>query len=1065
MNKRFAESFKNPSSEYRGAPFWAWNGTLEEEELRRQIRQMHTMGLGGFFMHSRVGLGTPYLTEEWFDKIKACIDEAEKLGMRAWLYDEDRWPSGAAGGIVTANREYRMRALRMDDITRSVKSKSSKSSAKTSSRRDDEKPLALFTVRLKKGELVEYTRVKGTAIPNELPRGNKLLAFTIEVDEDNSWFNDQAYLDTLNKEAVREFVRVTHEAYKREVGDRFGKTVPGIFTDEPNYSRWSGDQAPWTGTLPEVFEERYGYDLMDRLPELFFQLADEPVSQARYHYYDCITELFVDAFGREIFDWCEANGFEYTGHLLLEDSLSAQTSRVGSCMRFYEYMQAPGMDLLTEHWRVYDTAKQVSSAARQFGRKWRLTETYGCTGWDFPFLGHKNLGDWQAVLGINLRCQHLSWYTMEGQAKRDYPAGIFYQSPWWESYSKVEDYFARVNVAMTEGQEVRDLLVVHPVESMWTRRPVNQQTHGRGQDSEEYIREMNRELATLRDSLLFEHIDFDYGDEDILARHGSAAKSKGTAVLKVAKADYRAAVVPPMVTIRSTTLRLLEKFAKAGGTVVFVGEPPKYVDALPSEAAVELAAGCARVSTIGPKVPAAVEASCRRVSVTDTKGKEIPSALYQLREDSKAFYLMVTNSGHKPKELIPEWLDDTMVRDRTTAFPEVTVRLDEATDERPIELGADSGEFVSTAARKSKSGWSVTTSLPPSGSRLFMFPKRKLAKAGKNGIKVGKQTPMKEGSVKKLTGRWDYTLTEGNVLVLDKPRFRIGNGKWKSEPDVLKADHAIRDAMKIRRRGGRMVQPWARPKNTNPKRVDLGLEYTFEIESLPSGELFLAIERPDTFAVCVNGNPISMDAECGWWCDRSLRRLPLPPEFLKRGENLISMRCDYTEEHPGLEIVYLVGGFGVEIEDGGLVMTDLPKKLKAGDWVTQRLPFYSGSVGYRTVVDGGLPEKSRMMVRVPEYRGVAVRVLVNGEVAGITAWEPNEVDITDLLQEGPNDVVIEVLGHRRNSHGPLHCTEKWPSWTGPDQFDTEGEEWTDDYQLVPCGLMKPPVLAEMEPEK
>ena len=91
-------------------------------------------------------------------------------------------------------------------------------------------------------------------------------------------------------------------------------------------------------------------------------------------------------------------------------------------MRFYEHMQAPGMDLLTERWRIYDTAKQVSSVARQFGRKWRLTETYGCTGWDFPFAGHKALGDWQTALGINLRCQHLYWYTMKGEAKRDYPA-------------------------------------------------------------------------------------------------------------------------------------------------------------------------------------------------------------------------------------------------------------------------------------------------------------------------------------------------------------------------------------------------------------------------------------------------------------------------------------------------------------------------------------------------------------------------------------------------------------------------------------------------------------------
>ena len=55
---------------------------------------------------------------------------------------------------------------------------------------------------------------------------------------------------------------------------------------------------------------------------------------------------------------------------------------------------------------------------------------YGGSGWDFDLKGHKALGDWQALMGINLRCPHLSWYTMEGEAKRDYPASILHQSAW-----------------------------------------------------------------------------------------------------------------------------------------------------------------------------------------------------------------------------------------------------------------------------------------------------------------------------------------------------------------------------------------------------------------------------------------------------------------------------------------------------------------------------------------------------------------------------------------------------------------------------------------------------------
>ena len=139
-------------------------------------------------------------------------------------------------------------------------------------------------------------------------------------------------------------------------------------------------------------------------------------------------------------------------------------------------------------------------------------------------------------------------------------------------------------------------------------------------------------------------------------------------------------------------------------------------------------------------------------------------------------------------------------------------------------------------------------------------------------------------------------------------------------------------------------------------------------------------------------------------------------------------------------------------------MTKMPASLRIGDWVSQGLPFYSGSVGYCRRFRPGLRKKERLFVQVPEYQGAAVRVLAGGQSAGIIAWEPNEVEITDLIGGGPTEVRIEVIGHRRNSHGPLHLAKKSPAFTGPGEFVSSGDEWTDAYQLVPCGLMAPPRL-------
>lgn len=99
MESQFDKMFANPPSRFRGAPFWAWNCRLDSEMMTRQIEYFKEMGLGGFHMHCRTGLDTPYMSEEYLKIVKDCVEKAQEEGMYAWLYDEDRWPSGAAGGL------------------------------------------------------------------------------------------------------------------------------------------------------------------------------------------------------------------------------------------------------------------------------------------------------------------------------------------------------------------------------------------------------------------------------------------------------------------------------------------------------------------------------------------------------------------------------------------------------------------------------------------------------------------------------------------------------------------------------------------------------------------------------------------------------------------------------------------------------------------------------------------------------------------------------------------------------------------------------------------------------
>jgi hypothetical protein len=1044
MDAKLLAELLEPGNEYRGAPFWSLNGKLEPDELRRQIRVFHRMGMGGFFMHSRIGLETPYLSDEWMGCMAACIDEAGKLGMKAWLYDEDRWPSGYAGGMVTKKPQFRARKLVLEVIDKAGRFKWTPS------------VVAAYTARVDGDKASDVKRLKKGHIPR-LAKGQSILAFRVQVDECSSWYNGFAYLDTMNHKAVGEFIRVTHQAYAKRFGDDFGKTVPGIFTDEPNVKEYTKARTPWTDALPRVFRRRYGYDILDHLPEVLFEVDGRKLSPAARDMHDCTTFLFVDAYARQIRDWCQKHNLMHTGHVLSEETPYSQMKNCGSAMRFYEYMQAPGIDVLTQHMREYDTARQVSSVAHQFGQRWRLSETYGCTGWDFTWEGHKAVSDWQAALGINLRCQHLSYYTMAAEAKRDYPASISFQSPWWQDYSTVEDYFARINVLMSRGSEVRDVLVLHPLESMWAIPTRDEQAR----------KAINEDNWRLRDNLLAANIDFDYGDEDILARHGRVTKKDGRPVIRVGKADYKVVVVSCMLTMRGSTLRLLRQFRQAGGKVVFAYEVPQFVNARPSGLPLLLSEGCTVTKGSKARLIASLEPE-RRVSITDVAGNQINASLYCLREDRDAFYLFVCNTGYKSFPKFDEGAlysgYDAAVSHRES-FPSVLIRVFGRGEGTPLEVNTSTGEVVAADGNVAANGWVIRTSLPTLGSRLFVLPKSKV----KGRFEAVRK--LRDVSTKSIRpAKWSIHLSEENCLVLDRPRYRIGDGSWQKPGEILHIDDQVRNALGVPLRKEAMVQPWMVKKPANPRRTSVMLEYSFEAAALPAGAVCLGIESVQTFEASINGYPIDMNVDAGWWVDKSLRRIPFDASLIRPGTNTLSLVCDYSELHPGLEIIYVLGEFGAKASGTQAVMTKMPGTLRTGDWSRQGLAFYGGNVCYTAKIATRLRKGERLFVILPEYAGTAARVLVDGKPAGVIAWAPNEVDITDYVTADSSTLGIEILGHRRNSHGPLHCTPPHVRSCGPREFRVPPYDpakpafmrsrgyWSDDYVLVPMGLTASPAL-------
>ncbi len=1017
------QSFQSPANAYRGKPFWSWNGKLDKEELLRQMRVIQQMGFGGFFMHSRTGLATEYLGDEWFNLVNVCADEAEKLGLEAWLYDEDRWPSGSAGGKVTRDPQYRTRYLRLTVVPGGQFTWS-----------DD--ILAAFAASVDGINFHDAVRIVKETDPKQFA-DRSVLKFTVQLMQPNSFYNGATYLDTMNPKATARFIEVTHDQYAQRCGARLGKSIKGIFTDEPHRGMImstfgaAGDNpewlVPWSDGLPATYQKRFGADLIDQLPELFLRKDGEAVSPVKWQYVETAQQMFLDNFVRPINDWCEQHHVILTGHVLHEDTLACQVVPNGSMMRNYEYMGYPGIDLLTEGNRNYWVAKQLDSAAHQFGRKWRMSELYGVTGWQFNFESHKNVGDWQALFGINLRCPHLSWYTMKGEAKRDYPASILHQSAWWPYYNFVETYFARLGLLMQAGEPATDVLVVNPVESLWAQiRPG--WCNGLS-SADPRLQQLEKAYQQLFQWLTGHQIDFDYGDEDHIARHGQVAKANdGKPRLQIGQAKYRTVIVPQMDTIRSTTLEKLEQFLAAGGSVIVTQSPPQYVDAKRNERASKMAGAklvpfeaAALLKAVSAAVPAVIE-------VVDADNRPVEDVLARVWQQGDKTIVVALNSN------------------RARPRPGATIRFAGAGAVEKWSCVSGARERIPSS--QSKPGILEVKYDFPAGGELALVT----AKASGSETAARPAAKYVDESIK---GPLEFELAEPNVCVLDRVRFRVDDVAWQSDREILKADQAIRDLLKLPRRGGEMLQPWfvAQQKPTPKARVTL--DYDFQIGTMPKNDIELALETPELFDVKVNGTALDKQQTNGWWVDPCFVRVKLPLAMLRTGDNSIEVSGQFHEA-VDLEAMYLLGAFGVKIDGTKRRLEKLPDRLDIGTVANQGLPFYGGEITYRLPVPKAPAAGQKVRLSLPAFEAACV---IAGDFSAehMIAWPPMEADVTDLVKQG-GVLPLKVVLTRRNTFGPLHLVPMRSDAYGPGHWVTEGGAWTDSYQLWPAGLLESPRL-------
>lgn len=956
-------------------PFWSWNDKLEKAELVHQIEQMKNNGIEGFFMHARAGLRTPYMSEEWFQMIEACLDKADELGMQAWAYDENGWPSGFADG-------------RVPDLGLEHQQKSLQFLIWEGQEFSQENVIAFF----KKTE-TGFERI------DTLEKGS--LVFYYQVNP--------YYVDVFNRETISYFLKFTHEKYYERFGERFGSSLKGFFTDEPQFCK-----SPWSFVFPKEFRNTYGYEIENHLPLLFFE--EDGYEAVRSDFRCLVAKLFQESFIKQMYDWCSEHNCKLTGHVMGENTLSMQMDYTGGVMPCYEYFHEPGIDHLRRRIITPLMPKQLGSVAAQLGKK-TLTETFALCGWDISLNEMKWIAQWQYVNGVTSLCPHLEAYSLRGERKRDYPASLFMQLPWFEHvYSEFADYFTSLGALLDSGNDIAPLLVIHPISSACVLYNPFDRAKARA---------YNAEFEKIAQGLNDEHILYHYGDETLLKRHGSVNVEEAPHI-QVGQCKYSAVLLPNLINLTQNTVDVLLTFAKEGGKIYAVGQLPAFENGRRTEKIAKL---CACVKCCSSLFEFKLEcAETSPIKIYDENGNNANIHLTLKEMDADKMLLYMTNNAKAEQSVAVDVCGKTTFTLEFAEYGSNVLMLNQSEDGFLVQEWGESQRCCAI-----------------SGESMETIP---------------------------LQNKFDIISRDDNAITLDKCTYRIDDGEWQPEMAVINLQNKVLELQ--------------RP-------CDVEMKFAFEIaEDIDFESVSLCMEEPEKFEITINDAAYEF-RDSGMFVDRAIRRSSIG-DYLKVGLNTITLRCYFTQLPevyyakltPGvhesilnkltydteLESIYLVGNFGVKMEEaytlgerrclhGGKTFSLVKpvESIDITDITHQGFWFFSGQMSLSQKVQIDKQGDKRYRVGFRHLNAPAARVLVNGHFAGNMVFSPFELDVTELIADGENEIVIQMLSGNRNLLGPHHKPEGESYAVGPDTFsdklgwsdDPNLPTWTDNYSFVLFG--------------
>lgn len=1029
-----AEEFKNPPVKYRIKPFWFWNGHITKEEIRRQIREMAEKGLGGMFICARQGMTVPYLSKEWFDLVEYACKESREQGLEAWLYDEYPYPSGMSGGEVLLEHpeaEHMVLSHKMleaesgqeicEDLgwSRILFAKAFPADENGTVRWDEGMELKNCVGNLQTEKIYQQTgltkynkkrffsyhpaKLLKTVLP-EHPHGS---SWRIEIYMEMAMGDFKYYggfFDPCNKEAVKTFIDTTHERYKAAVGDQFGITVHGMFSDEVGLL----SPIPWSRRLPEEFEKRRGYSLLEVLPAIH----DPSIPHAdriRYDLYQTAHEVFRESYHQQVSEWCRKNHLQYATEV---PSMRHSTQR---------FSDIPGGDTAHEklgkslEW-IYDeylpnyrsNAKAVSSLARQLGKDYAMIESFHSVGWTMTLQDAKWMIDRLGSSGINLYNFHAFYYTIQDITKHDAPPSQFLQNPYWRHYRKLADYVGRMGVMVTNTQAQISIAVLDPAAALWTR--LGNPFHGfpyKG-ESEEEKKECDRlrnRWVTVCKALLFAQLDYDHLDAELLME---AEITEGE--IRLGRAAYSVVILPPCHCMEAGARRKLETFAAQGGCVIGLETLPfisidRDEEDEETRAAWEnlFASETCHFLEKDDESGSAMTGFCRtylkekgrlpvECSVTAGNCKDVITAVRS--DEEGTYYVFAANQGKEPVQI------------RITAEP------GSAGDEKYLSPGRYDLETGEIKAESADTARSIVLSLESFESRWIC-----LGMAEAPCYEAEQKTEVR---IIPMEGDWKVSLEGMNLCRFGRALLSVDGESWRETETKTFIEQC--SSLSLLKEGQiRYEGQFGTPKKLRPAYpLDCRYRISFRAEEIPD-QLCLLMDRESAageMRIMVNGTELSKTLWKPIQVNDPNNRAADISRLICLGENELQFYMRIRQDEEGLrDPVYLMGNFGVEKREGNLTLTAFPHTSRPdGSWY-KGFPYYSGRITFEKELELEAVKQDEFDIRLglqtPCYD--CIELEINGVSLGVRAFAPYVwKGRRELLKPGKNTVRVTVTNTLAN---------------------------------------------------